>query len=102
MTDYQDTSFSLVSQSQSIQEYPYGTESLFRDSIAEVMRAEGWNVKTEVHNEFGIADLVARRGCDVWVIETKISGDIHTIAHACGQLLFYTTDIRYTKRMIAT
>lgn len=84
------------------QEYPYGTESLYKDCISEVMLQDGWSIKKEVRTEFGFADLVAQRGTETWVIEAKISSDNNSIAHACGQLLFYTLAIPYTKRVVAT
>lgn len=79
----------------------YGKESLYRDCIAKVMENDGWHVKTEVRTTLGIADLVARRGAEIWVIEAKLFGDNNSVAHACGQLLFYTEELRFTKRLIA-
>lgn len=84
------------------QEYPYGNESLYKDCIGEVMLKDGWSIKKEVRTEFGIADLVAQREAETWVIEAKISSDNNSIAHACGQLLFYTSAIPFTKRIVAT
>jgi len=92
--------FSLVASY--AKEYPYGDESLYKDCICEVMMQDGWNIKKEVRTEFGIADLVARRDMETWVMEAKISNDNNSIAHACGQLLFYTAAIPFTKRIIAT
>lgn len=94
-------SFSLTSPTADSQEYPYGKESLYRDCIAEVMRADGWSVLTEVRTELGVADLVARRGAETWVIEAKLFGDTNSIAHACGQLLFYTVDLPFAERIVA-
>lgn len=85
-----------------IQEYPYGDESLYKDCISEVMLKDGWSIRKEVRTEFGIADLVATRGMETWVMEAKISNDNNSIAHACGQLLFYTAAIPFTKRIVAT
>lgn len=94
------TEFSLAASY--CQEYPYGTESLYKECISEVMLKDGWSIKKEVRTEFGIADLVAQRGTETWVIEAKISSDNNSIAHACGQLLFYTAAIPFTKRVVAT
>lgn len=94
------TEFSLASSY--CQEYPYGNESLYKECISEVMLKDGWSIKKEVRTEFGIADLVAQRGTETWVIEAKISSDNNSIAHACGQLLFYTAAIPFTKRVVAT
>lgn len=79
----------------------YGKEAVYRDCIAQVMRDDGWFVQTEVRTNLGIADLVARRGTEIWVIEVKLFGDNNSVAHACGQLLFYTNELPFTKRLIA-
>ncbi len=94
------TAFSLTETS-ALDTSFYGKESLYRDCIAQVMRDDGWSVQTEVRTDLGIADLVARRNGETWVIEAKVYGDNNSVAHACGQLLFYTDELQFTKRLIA-
>lgn len=66
------------------------TESQFRDELAEKLQATGWAVETEVYTSQGRVDIVARRGDEVQLIETKMSSKSNDCSHALGQLLFYS------------
>lgn len=66
------------------------TEAQFRDTVARQLEGDGWTVLTEVGAGIGRIDIVAKRGTDVRVIETKMSANANACAHALGQLLFYS------------
>ncbi len=65
-------------------------ESEFRDHICDVLRDSGYKVAKEYYTSQGRIDLLAEKEGTRSIIETKLSNDSHSMAHALGQLLFYS------------
>lgn len=65
-------------------------EAEFRDAIAQAMKADGWQVATEDFTSQGRIDILARRGDETRIIEVKMTAKSNDMAHALGQLLFYS------------
>lgn len=65
-------------------------ESTLRDDLARKLKAQGWTAEKESYTSQGRVDILARRQEEVRIIEIKKRADSNSVAHALGQLLFYS------------
>jgi len=66
------------------------TEDVIRNRLAARLKKCGWIVEKESHTSQGRIDIFARRGDEERIIEVKLGNTSHVMAHALGQLLFYS------------
>lgn len=79
------------------------TENEFRNRIATRLKQSGWTVRCEAPaTGGGKIDILAHRGVEAVVIETKLHAGFHSVAAALGQLCLYADDRPHVRRYIAT
>lgn len=65
-------------------------EALFRDRVAGELKRAGWQVAREQYTSQGRIDVLAVRDSETRIIETKLAAGSNDMAHALGQLMFYS------------
>lgn len=67
------------------------SEADLREAYARQLEAEGYDiVREEPTNDTGAADIVARKGNEIKLVECKVTLDRETAIYAMGQLLLYS------------